>query len=151
MQEHTDKLFRKKYKKSKIFLHELIDKRKKHLKYLRRWDYKRFEWLLDQLDLIYKPPPEKFHWITRKESLQKLTDQYCDKIKEERLTEYRLQLEHEKPAFLEEKIRCLQFIREEEQKCGVVPSVTEEQIDDVKKQLEELQKSNKERQKESEE
>jgi small subunit ribosomal protein S15 len=41
----------------KVHLKELIDKRKKYLKYLRRWDYKRFEWLLEKLDLVYKPPP----------------------------------------------------------------------------------------------
>lgn len=134
-------------KKRKVFLHELIDKRKKHLKYLRRWDYKRFEWLLEQLDIVYKPPPEQFHWITRKESLVKLTDKYCDNIKQDRLNDFRSLMEYEKSAFLEEKLRSLQFIREEELSCGKEPTVTEENIQDVKKQLEEMQNKMKEREK----
>ena len=44
-------------KTAKVNLKELIDRRKKFLKYLRRWDYKRFEWLLEKLNLVYKPPP----------------------------------------------------------------------------------------------
>lgn len=134
-------------KKRKIFLHELIDKRKKHLKYLRRWDYKRFEWLIEKLNIVYKPPPEKFHWITRKESLVKLTDKYCDNIKQERLEAYRLQLEHEKPAFLDEKIRCLQYIKDEEDKYNLEPTVTQAEIDNVKRQREELQRQIEEKQK----
>lgn len=126
----------------KVTLKELIDRRKKHLKYLRRWDYKKFEWLLENLDLVYKPPPNHFHWITRKESLKKLTDKYCDGIKEDRLKAYRLTLETEQPAFLEEKIRTLQFIRDEQKACNVEVTVTEKEINDVKNQLEELKKKN---------
>ncbi|KAJ8971068.1 hypothetical protein NQ314_000900 [Rhamnusium bicolor] len=129
-------------KKLKVKLKELIDKRKKHLKYLRRWDYKRFEWLLETLDIVYKAPPSKFHWITRRESLQKLTQKYCEDIKQERLDAYRLQLESEQPAFLEEKIRALHFIREEEKECNAEISVTEEEIEKIKKQLEEIKIKN---------
>ena len=53
-------------KRIKVSLKELIDKRKKFLKYLRRWDYRRFEWILEKLDLVYKPPPTHFHWTTRR-------------------------------------------------------------------------------------
>jgi small subunit ribosomal protein S15 len=55
LQEYMDKFPRN--KRAKVELKELIDKRKKFLKYLRRWDYKRFEWILEKLDLVYKPPP----------------------------------------------------------------------------------------------
>lgn len=44
--------------KTKVFLKELIDKRKKFLAHLRRWDYRRFEWLLERLNLIYVSQPE---------------------------------------------------------------------------------------------
>ena len=44
--------------RSKVVLKEKIDKRKKYLKRLRTWDYKRFEWILEKLNLIYKPSPE---------------------------------------------------------------------------------------------
>lgn len=132
-------------KKRKIFLQELIDKRKKKLKLLRQSDYKRFEWLIEQLDLIYKPLPEEAEQITRKRSLRKLTDQYCENIKQEKLAEYRLQLETEKPAFLEEKIRCLDFIRTEQQECGQEVTVTQEEIDETKRQLQSLKDQNEKR------
>ncbi|KAF5273590.1 hypothetical protein FQR65_LT04588 [Abscondita terminalis] len=125
-------------KRLKVKLKEVIDKRKKHLKYLRRWDYKKFEWLIDTLDIVYKPPPNRFHWITRKESLQKLTDKYCDEIKSERLSAYRAQLEAEQPSFLQEKIDTLEFIRKEQEECNVEVTVTQEEIDDVKEQLKNL-------------
>ncbi|CAH1981291.1 unnamed protein product [Acanthoscelides obtectus] len=125
-------------KRLKVSLKELIDKRKKHLKYLRRWDYKRFEWLLETINMVYKPPPNEFHWITRKDSLRKLTDQHCEKIRSERLNQYKQQLENEQPAFLEEKIRTLQFIREEQKECGAEVTVTEEEIDNCRKLLDEL-------------
>jgi len=44
-------------KRRKVKLKELIERRKKWLKFLRKWDYKRFEWLLERLNLVYKPPP----------------------------------------------------------------------------------------------
>jgi small subunit ribosomal protein S15 len=44
-------------KRCKVRLKELIERRKRWLKFLRRWDYKRFEWLLEKLDLVYKSPP----------------------------------------------------------------------------------------------
>lgn len=47
-------------KKAKVRLKEIIDKRKKLLKFIRTWDYKKFEWLLEKLNLIYKPQPLRF-------------------------------------------------------------------------------------------
>ncbi|XP_060517246.1 small ribosomal subunit protein uS15m [Cylas formicarius] len=128
----------------KVKLKELIDKRKKHLKYLRRWDYKKFEWLLEVLNIVYKPPPNEFHWITRKESLVKLTNKYCENIKQQRLEVYRLQLESEHPAFLEEKIRALHFIRDEQKECGVEVTISEEEIENVRVQLQNLNNKMKE-------
>lgn len=127
----------------KVVLKELIDRRKKKLKYLRRWDYKRFEWLLEALNIVYKPPPDHFHWITRKESLRKLTNNYCEDIKQSRLQAYREMLQNEQPLFLQEKIRTLEFIRNEQVECGVQVTVTEEEIQAVKKQLKELEESRK--------
>ncbi|XP_044751053.1 28S ribosomal protein S15, mitochondrial [Coccinella septempunctata] len=135
----------------KVHLKELIDRRKKYLKYLRRWDYKRFEWVLDNLNLKYKPMPLDVHWVTRKDSLRKLTDKYCEDLKKEKLDKLKLQLEAEQPAFLEEKIRCLEFIRDEEKACGIETTINQVEIDDVKLKLEVLQKRNMERKKELEE
>ncbi|XP_030560118.1 28S ribosomal protein S15, mitochondrial [Drosophila novamexicana] len=122
----------------KVRLKELIDKRKKFLKYLRRWDYPRFEWILEKLDLVYKPPPAHFHWVTRKESLQKLTDIYCEKIKEERLEAYHKELQAQQIPFLEDAIKKMIFVRQEQIDCDVPVTVTEQQIEDARKELAEL-------------
>lgn len=135
-QEHMEKFPRD--RTIKIILKEMIDKRKKYLKFLRRWDYRRFEWVLEKLDLVYKPPPAEFHWITRKESLQKLTDLYCENLKQERLDALRKNLEAQMIPFLEEKIKKLEFIRKEQIELEIPVTVTEEQIEATKKQLEDM-------------
>lgn len=48
----------------KVFLKELIDKRKKYLKLLRKWDYKRFEWVLERLNLTYTAEPEYVFFLS---------------------------------------------------------------------------------------
>ncbi|EAA11722.3 AGAP005615-PA [Anopheles gambiae str. PEST] len=122
----------------KVQLKELIDKRKRFLRYLRRWDYRRFEYMLEKLDLVYKPYPTHFHWITRKDSLRKLTNIHCDQIKETRLEEYRRQLESQQLDFLENKLKTLEFIRKEQTECQVPVTVTSDEIKAVRKQYEEL-------------
>ena len=47
----TDKITR-------VNLQETIDRRKALLKHLRRIDYKRYEWLLEKLDLVYYTQPK---------------------------------------------------------------------------------------------
>uniref|UniRef100_A0A8D8NMC3 Small ribosomal subunit protein uS15m n=1 Tax=Culex pipiens TaxID=7175 RepID=A0A8D8NMC3_CULPI len=128
---------------AKVHLKELIDKRKRFLRYLRRWDYRRFEYILEKLDLVYKPYPAEFHWITRKDSLRKLTDIHCDEIKTTRLQSYRQLLESQQLDFLAKKLENLQFIRKEQQECKVPVTVTPEQIQAVKKQYEELKEKRK--------
>ncbi|CAG2057609.1 unnamed protein product [Timema podura] len=98
-------------KKLNVRLKELIDKRKKFLKYLRRWDYKRYEWLLSKLDVVYHPPPNEFRRVTRKESLCKLTDKYCNDLKEQRLKQYKATLESQQIEFLRDKIKLAIQIR----------------------------------------
>lgn len=51
-------------KKIKVFLKELIDKRNRHLKLMRKWDYKRFEWLLERLNLTYSALPEYVFFLS---------------------------------------------------------------------------------------
>lgn len=135
-QEHMEQHPRD--KRRKVILKELIDKRKKFLKYLRRWDYRRFEWILEKLDLVYKPPPAKFHWITRKESLQKLTDIHCENLRQEKLAEYRKTLEEQQIPFLEDAIKKMEFIRQEQIDLDIPVTVSLEDIAEHKKQLEEL-------------
>uniref|UniRef100_A0A1A9WI43 Small ribosomal subunit protein uS15m n=1 Tax=Glossina brevipalpis TaxID=37001 RepID=A0A1A9WI43_9MUSC len=135
-QEHMTQFPRD--KKIKVQLKELIEKRKKYLKYLRRWDYRRFEWILEKLDLIYKPPPPFFHWITRKESLVKLTDIHCEKLRQAKLDAYRKELEEEQIPFLENAVKELEFVRQEQIDLDIPVTVTLENIADYKKRLMEL-------------
>lgn len=128
---------------AKVHLKELIDKRKRFLRYLRRWDYRRFEYILEKLDLVYKPYPTHFHWITRKDSLRKLTDIHCDDIKNTRLQNYRQLLESQQLDFLAKKLENLEFIRKEQIECKVPVTVSVEQIQAVKKQCEELKEKRK--------
>lgn len=128
----------------KVKLKELIDKRKKFLRYLRKWDYKKFEWVIEKLDILYRPYPEKFHWITRKESLKKLCKTHCDGVRQERLDAYKKQLELKQIDFLVDKIKNLEFIRNEQIECKVPVTVIPEEINAVKKQLVELRQKREE-------
>ena len=56
LQEHQKKFPYN--KKTKVLLKELIERRKKRLKNLRRTDYPLFEFVLERLNLTYKPFPE---------------------------------------------------------------------------------------------
>jgi small subunit ribosomal protein S15 len=56
LQEHMTKYpF---HSRIKVILKETIERRGKWLRYLRMWDYRRFEWVLEKLNLVYKPMPE---------------------------------------------------------------------------------------------
>lgn len=120
------------------FLKELIDKRYKYLNRLRHADYKCYEWILEKLDLQFKPPPMEHIEITRKSGLQRLTTIHCDNIKNARLHEYRKHLEAEQLPFLGEKLKNLEFLRAEQLDLGLEVTVTEDDIDDVRKKYEEM-------------
>jgi len=113
----------KKNKDVRVKLQELIDKRKKYLKHLRRMDYKRFEWIIERVGILYRPPPEFFRWITRKTSLKKLVRMHYYTTRKERLDEYRRILEAKKEPFLKEKAETQKWIAETEQKIGLPVSV----------------------------
>lgn len=123
----------------KVRLKELIDKRKKRLKFLRMWDYKKFEWLIEKLNIVYKPTPLDVSPVTRKDSLRKLTKIYCDKVRNEKLEAYKKQLEQEQPVFLQEKIRTLEYVRDEQKRLNVPVTVEQEEIDNAKILLKQLQ------------
>lgn len=107
----------------KVKLQKMIDKRKKFLKHLRRMDYKRFEWLIERLGILFRPPPVYFRWVTRKASLKKLVRLHFYATRKERLDEYRKILEAKKEPFLKEKTETLKWIAETEQKLGLPVSV----------------------------
>lgn len=101
--------------KAKIVLQETIDRRKVLLKHLRRMDYKRFEWLIENLNILYRPPPKYFKWVTRKLSLRKLVRMKVKEIENAKLDAYKAELEAQKPLFLKEKEDTIKWIEEQEQ------------------------------------
>ncbi|CAD6227358.1 GSCOCG00006127001-RA-CDS [Cotesia congregata] len=126
-------------KKTKVFLKELIDKRRKLLGRLRKWDYRRFEWVLEKMNLKFKPHPPEYHRVERKASIRKLTTIRCDKIISTKLEKYREELNVQKKIFFNEKADKLAFIRAEEIACGQPPSVTEEEIAEAREQAKQYQ------------
>ncbi len=50
-----------------------VDQRRGYLRRLRETDYPRFEWLLEKLDLVYKPRPFHYDRVERKKHLERLT------------------------------------------------------------------------------
>ncbi|CAK9805640.1 28S ribosomal protein S15, mitochondrial [Anthophora plagiata] len=125
-------------KKANVLLKELIEKRKRFLRLLRSWDYRRFEWILERLNLVYKPEPVKMGMVSRKESLRRITQNYCDDIIQKKLKLYKAELKEQQKAFYLEKAEKLEFILKEEKECGITPTVTEEDIEAARKKAQEL-------------
>lgn len=129
-------------RKNGIFKNEvkiLVEKRKKWLNHLRHIDYKRFEWLIETLSILFKPNA-KFEKIHRKESVTKLTDMLCEEIKSRKLGEYKLELDEQKIPFLEEKLTILKEIQADEESMKLTSSVKDEIIE-TEKRLEKLRKT----------
>ncbi|KAL0818328.1 hypothetical protein ABMA28_008810 [Loxostege sticticalis] len=123
--------------KAKQTCQELIDRRKQLLKFLRQYDYKKFEWILEKLNIEYKGHPETYNKLSRKESLRKLTEMHCDDIRNKKLNDYRNLLESQQGPFLKEKLEALKFIKSEQIELQLPVTVTDQDIKKVEKQLEE--------------
>ncbi|KAF0305135.1 28S ribosomal protein S15, mitochondrial [Amphibalanus amphitrite] len=93
-------------------VHDLAHKRSGLLRKLRATDYRRFEWLLEQLEIR----------LPAAAALQI----FCDNIRQEKLDALRRQLDSEKPAFEEERRRACEWIAEEERALGLPLSVDAE-------------------------
>lgn len=128
----------------KVHLKEAIEKRFSLLSSLRKWDYKRFEWILEKCDIIYKPFPEEHYIVARRDSIRKLTDVFVDRIKNEKITEYRKLLESQQLDFLKKKLENLEFIRNEQIECKVPVTVTLDDIKVARKKYEEHKKKREE-------
>lgn len=82
---------------------------------------------------IYRP----YERVERKKSLRRLTSQWCEKVRTEKLAEYRNKLNSEKDEFLKEKLESLKWIKKEEIECGIPQTITDDDIEAARKQLEE--------------
>lgn len=132
-------------KRTKVRLKETIDKRKRLLKFLRTWDYKCFEYVLQKLDLTYKPfpGPEVYKRVERKRSLRMLTRNYCDNIISSKLSQYREALESQQEEFLEEKIKTFRWIIEQEASLGLKPTISEADVIVVEQKLKKIREERK--------
>lgn len=96
-----------------MILLEQIQGRKKELKKLRKRDYKRFIWLLKELNLLYRPHPLYVDLNTRRARMrQYLREETCRIIREKINTVY-TRLDSEKENFYTEKEKVLSEIRKD--------------------------------------
>lgn len=129
-------------KMAKTNTKKMITSRMELIRRLRECDYKQYEWLLERLNLQYKPEPDKDNTIliARKEGLRRLTDAYCNDVREQRLDEYRNELEAQQLPFLKQKLKNLIFIRKEQIDMKVNVTIDENQIDEIREHYEKLKK-----------
>lgn len=85
-----------------------------------------------------KPDKENTILIARKEGLRRLTDAYCNDVRKQRLNEYRSELEAQQLPFLEQKLKNLIFIRDEQIEMKVDVTISQEQIDETREKYEKL-------------
>ncbi|KAK2715521.1 small ribosomal subunit protein uS15m-like [Artemia franciscana] len=100
----------------KVQLQEMVSRRNGLLSHLRKSDYKRFEWLLEKLNLVYRPSPVDTRNLSRKPAMVKLVNDYCTRTKNEKLEAYKKELEKEQIEFFKEKEVILAEIEDEEKK-----------------------------------
>lgn len=110
------------------------------IKNLRETDYKQYEWLLERLDLEFKPKPQEEDkiMIARKEGLRQMTRMYCEDVRNQKLEAYKKELETQQLPFLEQKLKNLQFIRNEQIELKADVTISQQQINETRKQYEEL-------------
>jgi len=117
---------------------ELIDKRKKWLRKLRKSDYKCFEWILEVLGIIFKPDAKSVR-IQRNASIDLMVNMLCNEIREKKMKAYKDLLESEKIPFLEMKLDTLHQIKADEDSINIQCSVQED-IESTKIMLENLKR-----------
>merc|ERR1712080_632733 len=131
----------------KHVLTHAVSARRKKLAFLRENDYKKYEWLLEKLNLLYKPMPydrpegvkQEKENIARKASVERLTDLWCEELQNHRMKAYKNQLEKQQPDFLRKKAEKLKEIIEKETKLGLEPTVLESEVLDCLKEAEEIE------------
>ncbi|CAL8072426.1 unnamed protein product [Orchesella dallaii] len=126
--------------RNRVFVKELIEKRRRWLNKMRHDDYKRFEWVLEVLGVVFKNLPEKGTRIERKASINVLVNLYCNELRDKKMLEYKALLEEEKVPFLKTKLETLMAIRADEESINI-PSSVDQDILDTRKLLLQLEKS----------
>ncbi len=95
---------------NKCLMHRIkhmIDHRRALMRYLRQRDHKKFEWLLEKLDLYFRERPNTWERVERKGHMRRLVDLWCEEHKQFKLDTVRESLEQEQPKYLREKAENL--------------------------------------------
>jgi hypothetical protein len=87
-----------------------MESRRADLARLRVEDYKYYEYVLERLNIVYKPLPVFEHKIRRKECIRRLASEYVLLLKKERRAAYAAELEQLKEPFLAEKVEKLRCV-----------------------------------------
>ncbi|KAL8599111.1 hypothetical protein ACOMHN_007827 [Nucella lapillus] len=109
----------RKDKLSKARLVEKIQLRKKMLKNLRRNDYQRFLWLLQELRIRYVLPPDYHKLITRKYRRKQEVWEAANSLRQKKMDALKAQLAAEKEDFLRHKEEVLKQLEEDAQSYGL--------------------------------
>lgn len=115
-------------------LFKLVNHRRFMLGHLREMDYKRYEWLLEELDLVYKPRPFQHEEVIRRKHTERLVDLWCDEQRRFNLEMYKDELEQEQAGFLRQKAEDLEWMMKQQQELqGSDPdcSVIQQQKKDI--------------------
>jgi len=147
LQHELIQLYPYKNQPVKHVLTHKISSRRKMLGILREQDYRKYEWLLEKLNLLYKPMPHdapdgvlgQKENIARKASIEKLTDLWCDELRRHKLKAFQRQLEAEQPHFLRKKAEKLINILKEEEELGLELTVTEKEIAECLEKADEIE------------
>lgn len=111
LKEHCQK--NKKDTLARVILLEQIQGRKKELKKLRKRDYKRFIWLLKELELLYRPHPLYVDLNTRRARMRQYLREETCRIIREKINAVYTRLDSEKENFYTEKEKVLSEIRKD--------------------------------------
>merc|ERR1719369_263054 len=123
----------------KHMLVQFINRRRAQLGYLRKQDYPKFEWLLEKLNIVYKPRPFTYERIIRRRHTERLVNLLCDETRTFKLQSLKDALEEDQPIFLRKKKETLEKIMKEEKEFGLPETVTQKEIDEVRVKLEEVE------------
>ncbi|TRY75184.1 hypothetical protein TCAL_01599 [Tigriopus californicus] len=106
----------------------MVDQRRVLLGVLRQRDYKKFEFLLETLNIAYKPRPIYFEKIEREVHMVRLTELWCSELKQHRLSTLKHEFKSQQPEFLRDKAKKLGWIKAQEEELGLQSSVSQDEI-----------------------
>ncbi|KAK3097886.1 hypothetical protein FSP39_014160 [Pinctada imbricata] len=118
--------------KARIILNDLINKRKKKLKHLRKRDYESFLWLLRTLQIKYTPaftPPKE----SRRAKMRRLVQEEAEAKIQEKFNEIEIRMMEEKEALEEEKKILWQQIEQDIEKYRLDKDLIEYKVEKARR------------------